>query len=297
MAQLKSAFLPDRGVAGIAGPDARDFLQGIITNDMGLLEGQRAIHAGLLTPQGKILFDFFVIATDGGLLLEAARSQIPALIQRLNLYKLRSKVDITDRSAEFTVTAVWGGDADVILTSEDMIAFRDPRLDALGYRLLLTLSNDGVPAEIDCKPVSRDEYEIHRIKLGVPEGGKDYAFGDAFPHEALFDQLGGVSFGKGCFVGQEVVSRMQHRGTARKRIVPVVADAVLPESGSEIRAGAAAIGVLASTAGNRALAMIRIDRAADAAAKGEPLLAGNSTIAIDLPDWATFKVAAAADQG
>lgn len=296
MAQLKSAYLPDRGVVSVSGRDAQTLLQGIITNDMERLAAQRAIHTGLLSPQGKILFDFFVIRTDDGFLLDVARSQILALIQRLSMYKLRSAVDIVDRSAEFTVTAIWGNSGNAIPQDGSVIAFKDPRLDALGFRLLLTLASDWMPAKIDCKPATHEDYDAHRIMLGVPEGGKDYAFGDAFPHEALFDQLGGVSFTKGCFIGQEVVSRMQHRGTARKRIVPVVADGYLPDPGSEIRAGTAAIGTLATSTGNRALALIRIDRAADATAKGEPLLAGNSTVKIDLPDWATFTVSAPSTQ-
>lgn len=295
MAQLKSAFLPDRGVVSIVGRDAQTFLQGIVTNDMGLLATQQAIYAGLLTPQGKILFDFFVTKIEGGYILEVTRSQIPALIQRLNLYKLRSNVEITDCSAEYTVTAIWDDGIDAMPKDGSVIAFLDPRLPTLGFRALLTLANDKIPAEIGADPAPREDYDAHRITLGVPEGGKDYEFGDAFPHEALFDQLNGVSFSKGCFVGQEVVSRMQHRGTARKRIVPVVADGYLPDPGSEVRAGTAAIGTLASTSGNRALALLRIDRAAEAASKGEPLLSGNTHIRIDLPDWATFKIAASAD--
>lgn len=290
MAQLKSAYLPDRGVVSVTGSDAKAFLQGIITNDMGLLAAQRAIHAGLLAPQGKILFDFFVIRTGDGFLLDVARSQIPALIQRLSMYKLRSAVEIADSSAGFTVMAIWGNGGDAIPPQDPVIAFVDPRLAALGYRLLLTLESDWVPAEIDCRPATHEDYDAHRIMLGVPEGGKDYAFGDAFPHEALFDQLAGVSFTKGCFIGQEVVSRMQHRGTARKRIVPVVTDGYLPDPGSEIRAGTAVIGTLATSTENRALALIRIDRAAGASASGEPLLAGNSPIRIDLPEWATFTI-------
>lgn len=295
MALLKSAFLPDRGVVSIVGSDAQAFLQGIITNDMDLLAAQQAIYAGLLTPQGKILFDFFVIKTEDGYLLEAPRNQISMLIQRLNLYKLRSKAEITDCSAEYTVTAIWGDGTDAMPKDGSVVAFLDPRLPELGFRLLLTLENDRIPAEIAADPATREDYDAHRIALGVPEGGKDYEFGDAFPHEALFDQLNGVSFSKGCFVGQEVVSRMQHRGTARKRIVPVVADGYLPDPGSEVRAGTAAIGTLASTSGNRALALLRIDRAAEAASKGEPLLSGNAPVRIDLPVWATFKIAASAD--
>jgi folate-binding protein YgfZ len=140
--------------------------------------------------------------------------------------------------------------------------------------------------------VSERNYHAFRIGLGVPEGGKDYAFGDAFPHEALFDQLHGVDFAKGCFVGQEVVSRMEHRGTARKRVVPVEGAGPLPAPGTSIEAAGAAIGTLGSVAGRSGLALIRLDRAEDALARGESLAAGGVAIAIRRPDFARFTMKA-----
>ena len=142
--------------------------------------------------------------------------------------------------------------------------------------------------------VAASDYHAHRLALGVPEGGRDYAFGDAFPHEALLDQLHGVSFDKGCYVGQEIVSRMEHRGTARKRIVPVVAEAALPGGGYEVRAldpdnGSQLIGLLGSTDGRRGLALLRLDRAAELEAKGVRLTAGDIALRVaPLPAWATF---------
>ena len=160
----------------------------------------------------------------------------------------------------------------------------------MGVRLLMTLANDAVLKDLDADPASEPSYDAHRISLGIPEAGKDFALGDTFPHEALYDQLGGVSFTKGCFVGQEVVSRMQHRGTARKRVVPVAGDGPLPESGAEVRAGPSLIGTLGTVAGNRALAMLRLDRAAEALRKGETLRAGDVPVTIEIPAWATFSL-------
>jgi folate-binding protein YgfZ len=164
------------------------------------------------------------------------------------------------------------------------ISFPDPRLPALGLRILA----DAHASTSEGNAVSPDDYLAHRIALGVPEGGKDYAYGDTFPHEALFDQLGGVSFAKGCFVGQEVVSRMEHRRTGRKRIVPVLGEGDLSPSGAENKAGDVVIGTLGSVARNRGLALLRLDRAAEATANGIPLSAGDMPIRIVLPPFATF---------
>ncbi|HWK38985.1 MAG TPA: folate-binding protein, partial [Hyphomicrobium sp.] len=170
----------------------------------------------------------------------------------------------------------------------------DPRLPDMGYRELATLRSDWALGGEESDSATQEEFHAHRIGLGVPEGGKDFGFGDAFPHEALFDQLHGVSFEKGCYVGQEVVSRMQNRGTARRRIVPVTADVALPDSGTAIKAGSVEIGTLGSTAGPRGLAMLRLDRAADFAAKGEALRAADVELHIELPPWATFPLEAKA---
>lgn len=292
MADTKIALLPDRGAVTVAGEDARTFLQGLITNDMALIDTQPALHAGLLTPQGKILFDFFVVATPEGFCLEVTRSKAGELVERLKMYKLRSKVEIVDASADYTVAAIWGGEYAPKGNGKPPLLFTDPRLPGMGYREMTTLRSDWALGGETCDSATQDEYHAHRIGLGVPEGGRDYAFGDAFPHEALFDQLHGVSFKKGCFVGQEVVARMQHRGLARRRIVPVVAANALPDSGASITAGSVEIGKLGSTDGNRGLAEIRIDRVAEFKAKGESLRAGDVEVNVDLPAWATFSLEA-----
>ena len=132
------------------------------------------------------------------------------------------------------------------------------------------------------------EYDAHRIALGMPAGGRDFAFGDAFPHEALMDQFGGVDFTKGCYVGQEVVSRMQHRGTARKRLIRIIGENDLPEAGSEILFDGKACGVLASHAGKEGLAMVRIDRVSPQADGSVPVMASTQPATLRLQDWVGF---------
>jgi tRNA-modifying protein YgfZ len=291
MAETKIALLPDRGVVSVAGEDARKLLQGVVTNDMDLIDTQAALHAGLLSPQGKILFDFFVVASPEGFLLETVRAKAAELAERLKMYKLRAQVEIKDVSADYTVAAIWGGPYAPYGDGKPPLWFADPRLPALGYRELATLRSDWALGGEQCDSATQDDYHAHRIGLGVPEGGKDYAYNDVFPHEALFDQLNGVSFEKGCYVGQEVVSRMQNRGTARRRIVPVVADAALPASGTPISAGGVEIGTLGSTAGMCGLAQMRLDRAAEFKDKGETLRAEDVAVRIDIPAWARFSLA------
>lgn len=294
MAESKLALLPDRGVVSVEGPDAAKLLQGVITNDMDLIAQQGALHAGLLSPQGKILFEFFVVKSPEGFCLETARAKAAELAERLKMYKLRADVAIKDASADYTVAAIWGRDGVHPFEGAGPapLRFADPRLAALGLRELTTLRSDWALGGEDAQSATQEEYHAYRIGLGVPEGGKDYAFGDAFPHEALFDQLHGVSFEKGCYVGQEVVSRMQNRGTARRRVVPVVADSPLPAHGASIAAAGVEIGTLGSVAGTRGLAPIRLDRAAEFIDKGETLRAGGVPVRIDIPDWARFKLEA-----
>jgi folate-binding protein YgfZ len=290
MAESKLALLPDRGVVSVEGPDAAKLLQGVVTNDMDLIAQQGALHAGLLSPQGKILFEFFVVKSPDGFCLETARAKAAELAERLKMYKLRADVAIKDASADYTVAAIWdgGGERAPEGTGPAPLRFADPRLAALGLRELTTLRSDWALGGENAQSATQEEYHAFRIGLGVPEGGKDYAFGDAFPHEALFDQLNGVSFEKGCYVGQEVVSRMQNRGTARRRIVPVVADSPLPASGASIAAAGVEIGTLGSVAGARGLAPIRLDRAAEFIDKGEALRAGGVPVRIAIPAWACF---------
>lgn len=277
------ARLSDRGVLRVAGADARKFLQGLVTNDMDTLSDGAALHAGLLTPQGKILFDFFVVQAREGYFLDCPAAERAQLLQRLAFYKLRAAVDLIDLSREHQVWAAWGGRPHVA-TAQAIYA--DPRLPELGLRFIAP--HDTVEAT-GCAEADEADYHARRIALGVPEGGRDYAFGDAFPHEADFDQLNGVSFTKGCFVGQEVVSRMQHRGTARKRIVPIEGAAELAP-GAAIVADGTPLGSVGSVAGRQALALIRLDRAQEAIRQGKALMAGEVAIRLRQPSWATFRV-------
>jgi tRNA-modifying protein YgfZ len=286
MSHCQATRLSDRGVLRVRGADARKFLQGVITNNLDKAEEGAAVHTGLLSPQGKILFDFFVVPHGGDILIEAAKDTLAELAKRLGFYRLRAQVEIAE-APEYDVAAVWDGTPTL---PEEAIAFADPRLQALGMRVLLPVG--AAISRLACAEASEDAYHARRIMLGVPEGGRDYALGDTFPHEALFDQLNGVDFKKGCFVGQEVVSRMEHRGTTRKRVVPVEGDGPLL-SGTEVKAGDLPLGTIGSAAGTRGLALLRLDRAADAASKGTALTAGDATITLSRPAFAGFEMPAA----
>ena len=284
----QAAALGDRGVLRVAGPDAQKFLQGVLTNDLDKLDQGGAIHAGLLSPQGKILFDFFVICQPGGadgssFLIEAPKESLAALQKRLSFYRLRAQLDVVEVPT-FTVAAVWDGLPEITCGA---IAFADPRLPELGWRVLLPEGTS--VADLACVEARENTYQARRIALGVPEGGRDYPLGDTFPHEALFDQLHGVDFEKGCFVGQEVVSRMEHRGTTRKRVVPVEGDVPL-QTGTEIMAGDLPVGTIGTVDGRSGLALLRLDRAEAALSKGTPLQADGATLALRRPAFASFDV-------
>lgn len=283
MSHCQATLLSDRGVLRVIGADAHKFLQGVITNNLDKTNDGAAIHTGLLSPQGKILFDFFVMADGDGFLIDGPKGVLTELAKRLGFYRLRAQVDIAEEP-RYRVAAVWGGTPSL---PDGAVAFADPRLAELGLRVLLPEGTAG--AGLSCAETGEDAYHARRIALGVPEGGRDYVFGDTFPHEALFDQLHGVDFKKGCFVGQEVVSRMEHRGSTRKRVVPVEGDAPL-KSGEEIKAGDLPLGTIGSVNGVHGLALLRLDRAEDATAKGKTLKAGDVTLALHRPAFAAFEV-------
>jgi folate-binding protein YgfZ len=286
MFPMKAAYLADRGVLKIAGDSAREFLNGLLTSDIGALTAGAARFAGLLTPQGKLIVDCIVVETDqGGFLLDCPRALASTLATRLNFYRLRAKVTIEDLSATLGILVAWDGDGQTSLG----LAYRDPRLDGLGIRIILPPElAPATAAELNATLVDAGDYEVHRIALGVPRGGVDFSYGDAFPHETDMDQLGGVDFNKGCYVGQEVVSRMEHRGTARTRIVPVTYEVAAPEPGTAIMAGDKAVGTMGSAAAGHGLAMLRLDRVAEAA--GKPLTAGGIDLTVRRPDWARFDI-------
>jgi folate-binding protein YgfZ len=296
MSQRRIALLEDRAVVRVDGSDAEKLLQQLVTNDLPPAESRRWAFAALLTPQGKVLFDFLIARHDGGFLLDTAADKAAELVRRLHMYRLRARVEIADASAQYVVQAVWSEPAADLDADGPMADRLDPRLADLGLRIVRgsdtaqslreTLAGEANAVQAD--------YHAHRIALGVPEGGKDYAFGDTFPHEANLDLLNGVSFTKGCFIGQEVVARMKHRGTARRRVVPVEAAAPL-RTGAAVTAGGAEIGRVGSVAGTRGLAMVRLDRAAEAAAKGQALLADGIAMALRTPPgWAGLELAPSA---
>jgi tRNA-modifying protein YgfZ len=286
---MQAALLPERGVVKVAGEDARRFLNGLVTSDMARVAPGKPSFAALLTPQGKIIVDFIVAeaaAEDGGgFFLDCPRALAGALVEKLNFYKLRAKVICEDLSEVLGVMAVWnnGGESDYGL------CYPDPRLPALGMRIMLPphLASEAA-ADLGANLTDAQSYEAHRIALGVPRGGLDFTYGDTFPHEADMDQLNGVDFEKGCYVGQEVVSRVEHRASARSRVVPIAYDEFSPVPGLPVMAGGKQIGLLGSTAGGRGLALMRLDRIEEALASGIPLDAGGITIRAVKPDWATF---------
>jgi len=279
-------FLPDRGIVAVAGADARTFLNGLVTADMDKVAPGKPAFAALLSPQGKILCDFFVVEADaadgGGFYLDCPRVLADDLVQRLGLYRLRARVGIDNMSATLGVGAVV---APAQYDPEDWLPFVDPRLPALGTRLI------GPREALEAAGGDPVLYHRHRIGLVVPEGGKDFAYSDAFPHEVLMDQLGGVDFHKGCYVGQEIVSRMEHRGTARTRIVRAVYDGgFAPSEGVDVFVGERIIGKTGSQAAGAGLATIRIDRYADAVAAGQPVMAGGIGLTAEVPPYARFAI-------
>ena len=277
--------LSDRGVVGLSGVDARAWLDNLVTNDLAVLDGQPAVFSALLSPQGKVLFAFFVILHNGELLLETHATSVAPLIKRLSLYKLRAQVALRDASADWV--PVWAEREQLKPSSngQGTIVFADPRApDALWRGVAPASVAGGVP--------SPDAYKAARVRHGIAEAPDDYALGDIFPHEANFDLCAGVSFTKGCFIGQEVVARMQNKSVVRKRVVRIAAETALV-SGAEITVGAATIGKIGSVAGNNGLALLRLDRVVEARTKGETIMAGGTPLTVEPAALAAYLHAAA----
>ncbi len=272
---MPTAKLDDRAIVSVHGDDARHFLQNLITTDLDGLQDGEIMPGTLLTPQGKILFDFLISNANGGFHLDFRKDVVGDFIKRLMLYRLRAKVEISQLD-QADVSVSWDAD------SAPSSALNDRRFP----------SGDTVRVYGQSAPeadAAAADWHAHRIAFGVGESGDDYPLGEAFPHDVLLDHNGGVSFKKGCFVGQEVVSRMQHRGTARRRLLIVQGSAELPATGSPITAGDREIGTLGSTAGDDGLAIVRIDRAAQAIDAGQPIMAGDVEVELSIPAWADFQ--------
>jgi len=284
MIQGHIAELSRRGVIAIGGADAEKFLNDLVTNDVEAIPPGGAGYGGLLAPQGKILFDFIIFRDGDRFLFDLPRNRLADFAKRIAFYRLRAKVEIADLGDSHRVFAAWGGRTEP--PALGIIATVDPRIRELGFRGIVAA---GTPvAAPGYATASESDYDTHRIALGIPEGAIDFAYGDTFPHDADMDQLGGIAFTKGCYIGQEVISRMEHRGTARRRIVQVNAATDLPTAGTEIMAGSRPLGTMASSAGHTGLALIRLDRAKEALDAGTPLTAHDVNVEIRLPEWARF---------
>ncbi|WP_198370360.1 CAF17-like 4Fe-4S cluster assembly/insertion protein YgfZ [Roseomonas rosulenta] len=265
---MSLAYLPDRGVLEVAGPDRVAFLQGLVSNDVSDIRGGDAVWAALLTPQGKWLADFFVLATPESLLLDAERAQVPMLLQRLSRFRLRSKVELRDASQDWHVHAAWG---DVVIS--EGFGARDPRLPEAGWRILAPMPLAG--------PESADAYDSHRLQHGLPDGSKDLDAEKTVLLEAGFDELHGVSWTKGCYMGQELTARTRYRGLLKRRLVPVLVDGPLPPRGTGVTDEAGAeVGEMRSGRGRRGLALLRLD-----ALERSPLLAGGARLSPEIPAW------------
>ncbi|WP_395447501.1 YgfZ/GcvT domain-containing protein [Aminobacter sp. UC22_36] len=273
---MPTATLADRAIIDVSGPDAEHFLQNILTLDLDALGRSEAKPGALLAPQGKIMFDFLVSRSgDNALRLECRADIADDFVRRLMLYRLRGKADISKQDQP-DIAVTWQDDS---AASQSDSTVRDSRFQQPVFR------HYGTPPAVSA---SETDWHSFRIDNGVAESGPDYALADAFPHDVLLDQMGGIGFKKGCFIGQEVVSRMQHRGTARRRVLLVSAASGLPAPGTELRADGKVIGTLGSVDGSNGLAIARIDRVKAALDAGSAITADNVTVALAIPAWASF---------
>jgi folate-binding protein YgfZ len=284
---MTRCLLSDRGVIAVSGDDAESFLNRMFTNSVLDMSPGSARFAGLLSPQGKLLFDFFVVKQPDGFLIDCGRDQAAELAKKLTMFRLRAKVVIAGRSEDLAVAAVW----DSVLMEAPGQAFRDPRHNGLGYRVIAPLEALRGFDEAG----GLEAYEAHRIACGVPKGGIDFVYGDTFVHDANMDLLHGVDFEKGCYVGQEVVSRVHHRNSARKRVVHLSFYGDPPDVGAAVQAAGTVLGELTSRVGREGLATLRIDRLADAEASTTPITANETLVGVSLPSHSVIEPPAYAE--
>ena len=288
--------LENRGILAVEGQDKFKFLQGLVSNDVQRVEKNRVIYSALLTPQGKYLYDFHLLEDKGRYLLECERDRLPDLRTTLNRYKLRSDITLRDVSNEHRVLAVFGNDAAAVLDLSnqegfagiynDGIAFIDPRLKDLGARLVIS-------SEIDYRKANfsrgrLDDYEHLRIRLCIPDGSRDMEVEKTVLLEAGLDELNGIDWNKGCYIGQELTARTKYRGLVKRRLLPVEAFGRMPESGTQITLDGRDAGGIRSGIGNMAIAMIRLNMLEKAISGSEHLAADGIQLLPRKPDWVTF---------
>ncbi|MEK7245656.1 MAG: folate-binding protein [Pseudomonadota bacterium] len=299
MSALRYAVLDDRGVLALAGEDTRTFLQGLVSNDVTKVTPARAVYAALLTPQGKFLHDFFVAELAGAILLECEKARMADLKRRLGLYKLRTKVTLDDRSDAFAIAALFGEGALGALGLQEEagaarafaggVVFTDPRLAAAGARAIMPRYGLRAAAtEAGFAAADAGEYDRARIALGLPDGSRDLEIEKAILLENGFEELNGIDWTKGCYMGQELTARTKYRGLVRKRLIPVAIEGPAPAPGTLVMAGEEEAGEMRSARGGLGLALLRLDRIEAARAAGIPLVAGKARLTPQKPAWAKF---------
>jgi folate-binding protein YgfZ len=294
-----AVILEHRGVLKVAGADRVAFLQGIVSNDVERAGPDSAIWAAFLTPQGKFLHEFFLAAQGESLLLDCEAERATDLLRRLKLYKLRAQVTLEPVEDLVVAVAFGGGTLERLGLSAEPghtrsvaqgIAYVDPRLATLGARLLLPRAGaEAALAAAGLALGSLADYDALRIAAGVPDGSRDLEVEKATLLESGFDELGGVDWQKGCYMGQELTARMKYRGLAKKRLIPVEIAGPAPEAGTPILREGKEAGELRSVAAHNGgatvgLALLRLE-ALDGDA---PLTAGDAEVTPRKPDWAKF---------
>lgn len=282
--------LAGRGIIAISGEPAADFLQGLITNDIGRVSPTTAIYAALLTPQGKFLHDFFIVRHKDRFLLDCKQDRIPDLVKRLTMYRLRSKVEIVDESDIWEVGVMLAADepgeeqpAGTAKTRLDGVSYVDPRHAGMGERTIRLIdADDTFPTDTVQLEKNRATYEALRVSLGIPDTGTDLIADKSMPLESGFDELHGVDFEKGCYVGQEVTARMKHRHLVKKRLFPITYDGTI-SPGATVKSGDVDAGDVRSALDGGGIALLRLDLVE----KGGLTVEGVA-ITPEKPDWADF---------
>lgn len=296
MSILQHSILPDRGVLSVTGPDSRDFLQGLISNDITQVTPEKSIYAALLTPQGKYLFDFFVSQSGESLLIECEKERLGELFKRLRMYKLRADAVIVDETDTHDICAIWGEGAANIAGLENEAGQTkeinqgsvciDPRLSATGLRLIVNKEQtEKTLSELGASPATPNDYDIHRLKLGLPDASRDLTPEKSILLESGFDDLNGINWEKGCYMGQELTARTKYRGLVKKRLVPVAIDGDAPTHGAQIMGGEKAAGEMRSSNGRYGMALLRLEYLEEGAAEMTSDLAILRAIK---PNWASF---------
>ncbi|MBP2299525.1 CAF17-like 4Fe-4S cluster assembly/insertion protein YgfZ [Azospirillum picis] len=287
--------LERRSVVAVSGDDRASFLQGLVSNDVLRVTGERAAYALFLTPQGKFLHDFMMVESEGALLLDPETDRRADLLRRLKMYKLRSKVTLEDRADSLTVIAAFGDGAAAALglpaeagaarPFAGGIAFMDPRLPELGCRLFLPPEGVAALEEAGLTRLDPADYDRLRLELGVPDGGSDLIPEKSIPLESRMDALNAISWDKGCYMGQELTARTKYRALIKKKLFPVTFPGPAPEAGTPVTLDGKEAGQVGSGRDGAALALLRLEEVRRAGETGQPLLAGSTVLTVRVPSW------------